>query len=259
MSSIGINERTINVPTGSFNVKYFKTYPYAISVYAHYASAFGDSGKTGIGNLPDDFYGTNASFFYDHPETHGADYGKTISLAVNKGFYVKPYGYNVASSWEKHPDCEAVMFCTNIPVNGRSVRIGEFDHFPYKSGVNVFWLRQIKWALGGHDLKIGSNYAGKAPFHAALSYGARELHGGAYLNLQRTFMGFDGAYVYLCAAFSPCNMYDEHLILKELGCKIGLNLDGGRSTQIRSPNGITTVEKYPGRPVPTFVKVTYAK
>ncbi len=60
-------------------------------------------------------------------------------------------------------------------------------------------------------------------------------------------------YVYICTCHNGCDFYDEHLILKQLGCTIGINIDGGGSTMISHKGG------YSGgtRNVPTIVRVNY--
>jgi exopolysaccharide biosynthesis protein len=53
-------------------------------------------------------------------------------------------------------------------------------------------------------------------------------------------------------------LYEEHLILRTLGCSMGINLDGGGSSQI-SNNGVVYAAETPGndRRVAVMVKVDY--
>jgi len=118
----------------------------------------------------------------------------------------------------------------------------------------------VKWAIGGYSLHLGKTYgSGDSNFDAyyteingdgdpSLCTAAKDNSENAYRlepknNRQRTAIGYKNGKIYL-AVFAGSNAWEVRRFLKSnLGCTLGIMLDGGGSSQMRyrfNPNGTDT-------------------
>lgn len=143
------------------------------------------------------------------------------------------------------------MMGTNSMVQSKNVFLCPGNSFPFDAGGKLIYAGDCKWAIGGFSLMLHTTFANKANFINSL-VGGKVSDYRPTSQIERAFIGasVDNS-VYLCVA-QGCDFYDEHLILKALGCTIGLALDGGGSTTIVGDSGC---EYGDGRNLTTFLKV----
>lgn len=226
-----------NVP-----VKYFKALHSDVSIYGARNGITGSQAKT------NKVYGVNGTFF--QMSTKGI-YG----VAVNNGSVVSVNTYGSYGGSNNHADLDSFLCGTKTKIGNAYVRLTTKSNFPFytaTSPIETIEIQDARWAIGGHNLLLNSSFSSESAFISKLSSGAKIY--GPSSKTQRTFIGSDGTNVYLCTAHSKCTMYEEHKILKKLGCNIGINLDGGGSTFISHKNGSMQSES---RAVPTVVRVNY--
>jgi hypothetical protein len=112
--------------------------------------------------------------------------------------------------------------------------------FPFNYDGYQITQNNVKWALGGINLRLEEPTLTESQF-----YNGCEINLGNTTDRPRTAIGYKGGRkIILCAIFDGdslweggsgygCNMWDVRTIMKnKFGCTMGINLDGGWSTQI---------------------------
>lgn len=174
-------------------------------------------------------------------------------MAINAGAVANVNTFGTYGGNNNHPDLDSFMMCTYQSIEGSTMFIANQDAFPYNAYVKNIYVSDCRWAIGGHHLRLTSTFSSKSNFISALSSGAHIYNPST--TDERSFIGYGGGYVYLCTCHDGCDLYDEHLILKKLGCSMGMNIDGGGSVLISHKNGHTQVES--SRYVATMLRVNY--
>ena len=234
----------------SKTIQYFDAETSKISV-----PGFGGTGITAATAKGRGIYGVNGTFFqnsesYNPPR---AVYGVAISNGAIPFINRDTQGGITYGGDRNHSDLDSFMLGTYNPIEGAYVFLSRSNQFPFNAYVKNVYPADCRWAIGGHNLNLVNNFSNQGAFESALSKGAKDP-GYRYQNVDtaRTFIGYNAttSKVWLCTCFGGCDFYDEHLILKALGCSYGMNLDGGGSTQISHGTGSSG-----SRAVPTWIQV----
>jgi len=188
------------------------------------------------------YYGINGTFFSFGTNNNPCDSGDSndlIGIAIQNGSSVKFAGhqnvYNLSSGRGT-----LVRLINNLQ-DGTFIFEKKFQSFPTTQNGYTVNQSNVKWAVGGISLLLGQTLT-ESGYNSAIS---GESPPAVSTDRPRTAIGYKGGNkVILCAIFDGdelwnggigygCNLWDVRTIMKDkFGCTMGVNLDGGGSTQI---------------------------
>lgn len=202
-------------------------------------------GEKTCGNAKDEdgnqLYGINGTFFCMADSTIFPEYKKGDLAGISV------YDSTVIHNWGEKNDPgisggrgTMVKVKENLPDTTFLFNKRFFD-FPVDHGGGSVDLDNIQWAIGGTSLLLTENFSTPNEYYNAI---ANEQAPGYNDERPRTAIGYKGGLkVILCTFFSAdhpydpnkgCTLWDVRTVIKnKFGCThIGINLDGGGSTQI---------------------------
>ncbi|ANX00660.1 hypothetical protein CSTERLE_03160 [Thermoclostridium stercorarium subsp. leptospartum DSM 9219] len=190
-------------------------------------------------------YGVNGVFF----QMVEPDKGNLYGYAINNG---APIGPNERGSWNSGGNGFMVVYLkkelpdkTFLFVSNNAMQTDDNkNQFPVTHKGYTVQMSDVKWAVGGISLHLSENFSKAADYYSRLS-NDKEWDVDNKADRPRTAIGYKGGKkIILCTIFDGdditkdgagygCNLWDVRTIMKDkFGCTMGLNLDGGGSTQI---------------------------
>ncbi|GIP40555.1 hypothetical protein J31TS4_38350 [Paenibacillus sp. J31TS4] len=200
-------------------------------------------GATTVGNSG--YYGVNGTFFDN--SSSSSTYGYLTGIAIQNGSIVRQAGgtqdYTTFSSGGRG----ALVKLSNNLADGTFLFEKRFYEFPVTHNGYTIQQSNVQWAIGGISLYLGETLTESAFNSRMVSEKAPSYSS----NVARTAIGYKGANkVILCTFFDGndlwnggkgCTIWDVRTVMKDkFGCTMGVNLDGGGSTQIRFKQGTSS-------------------
>lgn len=201
-----------------------------------------DIGQKTIGNSS--YYGVNGTFFDNGASS--STYGYLTGIAIQNGNVVHEVGGTQDYKTYNYGGRGTLVRLANNLGDGTFIFEKKFYQFPVTHNGYTVNQSNVKWAIGGISLFLGETLT-QTEFNSRM---ANELAPSYNSNVARTAIGYKGGNkVILCAIFDGndlwnsskgCTIWDVRTVMKDkFGCTMGVNLDGGGSTQIRFKQGTT--------------------
>lgn len=186
-------------------------------------------------------YGINGTFFYG---------SSLLGVAVNNNAAVRTGGDQTANSSHGPGQTtkRGVLYHFDPAVNSSYIKTHVVDTYKdtsdYSGNSVGATSSNVKWAIGGYSLHLGKSYTGTDPEQQYINditghpeyanswAGKTNFDGRSAIGYGA--LGPSGSYrTIVLATFENASVWEVRQFMKGLGCTMGVNLDGGGSSQLR--------------------------